>query len=174
MKVLIAYASLYGDGEFCAERIKNQCSFEVDCVNLTKQSVNPSSYDIVVLGTSITYAKPPKAFRNFLETNREVIKNKKHAFFLLCGRADEEEHYRYKFFPSDLTSTAFANIYFGGTLKKEGKPLWHRLVIKHMRSKIMESEIDDGHYTPVLPTLLPENIDAMASAIKNEITKNSF
>jgi hypothetical protein len=83
------------------------------------------------------------------------------------------EYYRDVLFPKDLLNSAEEILYFGGTLRLDGHSFWERRVIRSIRAHIMESEIDDGEYTPSLPGILPENIDRTATYVREEIKNQS-
>jgi hypothetical protein len=40
-----------------------------------------------------------------------------------------------------------------------------------MRASILESEINDGEYTPTLPSILPENIEKMETYVREVYRK---
>ena len=163
MKILIAYASRHGAAALCAEQLKSLLhGFDVTVADLAREQPDPVGYDVVLAGGSVYFGKLLPACRNFLQANRSTLAEKRLGLFLCCGLAHESEYYMEKFFPRELRASAFQVSYFGGRLQKDGLSFWERLIVRSMRSSILESEIEDGEYTPTMPGLLPENVERMA------------
>ena len=172
MKILIAYASKNGTTQGCVNRLEKALTgLDVTVVNLEEQIPNTTEYDLVIAGSSVRFARLLSPMRRFIKDQKEVLKEKKLFLFLLCGIAHEYEYYRNVLFPKDLLDSALETVYFGGTLRTEGHSFFERCIIRSIRSHIMESEIDDGEYTPSLPGILPENIDRLATYVREELKK---
>lgn len=172
MKILIAYASQNGTVADCVRRLQEQLkNIDVTLADLAKETPDASQYDIVITGSSVRFGKLLKAEREFLQEQKAALLQRPLALFLCCGYAHEYEYYREKLFSRELTEHAYQSLYFGGSLKKEGLGFFDKIAVKAMRSSIIESEIDDGEYTPSLPAILPENIEILATYTRLEIAK---
>lgn len=173
MKILIAYASKNGTTKQCIERLHNALhGLDVTVADLGEETPNAADFDIVITGSSVRFARLLPAERRFLKEQKEALQKTKLILFLVCGISHEFEYYRDVLFPKELRNHALFTVYFGGTLRYENHTFWERRVIHSIRSRIMESEIEDGEYTPSLPGLLPENIDRTATYVREEIKKN--
>ena len=173
MKILIAYASKSGTGTECVScLVKALGGLDVTVANLNEAAPNTSDFDLIITGSSVRFGRLLPAQRKFLKAQGDVLKEKKLILFLLCGIAHEYEYYRDVLFPKELRDHALYTVYFGGTLRLEGHGFFERRVIRSIRSHIMESEIDDGEYTPSLPGILPENIDRTATYVREELKKS--
>lgn len=164
MKVLLAYSTKYGTAALCAERLEKALrGMEVHTVCLEKATPAPEDYDIVLLGGSVHFGRFRPALRRFLKEQEETLAERPLGLFWCCGRTEDQEYYGEKLFSEALRKHAFARIFFGGTLRIKEASLPDRILLHAMRSAIVESEMDDGEYTPTLPTILPESIDMMAT-----------
>ncbi len=167
MKILIAYASKTGTVTECVGRlIKALHGLDVTAVDLEKEVPQVADFDLIVAGSSVRFGRLLPAARKFLQANKDVLLTKTLCLFLCCGIAHEYEYYREVVFPRELRDAADQSIYFGGRLSLEGLTFFERLLVRHLRTSIAESEIEDGEYTPSLPGILPENIDRMATLIR--------
>lgn len=170
MKILIAYASKTGTVTDCVQRLM-KCleGLNVTAVDLSEQTPNVADYDIVVTGASVRFGRLLKTERRFLAANKAVLAQKTLFLFLCCGIAHEYEYYRERLFPRELRDCAYQSLYFGGRLSLDGLTFPEKLVVRHLRTSLMESEIEDGEYTPSLPGILPENIERMATYIRAKL-----
>jgi len=174
MKILIAYASKNGTTEDCVKRLcKELHGLDVTVADLNRETPNAAEFDLVITGSSVRFGKLLPAQKRFLKEQKDALKKTKLFLFLLCGIAHEYEYYRDVLFPKDLREAALGTVYFGGTLRREGHTFFERAVIRSIRSRIMESEIEDGEYTPSLPGILPENIERTATYVREEIKKQA-
>lgn len=170
MKILILYASRNGSTQTCVERLCRQLhGFDVTVCRLGKETPKDDAYDAVVFGSSVRFGRLLPEARAYLKEHAEALCAKPLALFLCCGLAHEYEYYRETLFPKNVREAAFRTFYFGGSLKKDGLPFFDRLVVSKVRSAIVQSEIEDGEYTPTLPGLLPENVDRMAQALRETL-----
>ena len=167
MKILIAYASRNGSTQDCAERLSELMHHaDVTLANLENEQPNPSLYDVVVFGSSVRFGKFLPSATHFLKDYHDTLLQKKLALFLCCGYAHEYEYYLQKLFAKDLLEHSLQTLYFGGTLRKDELPFFDKLVVRSMRASIFENDIENGEYTPTLPSILPENIDKMATHLR--------
>lgn len=170
MRILIAYAGKNGTTADCVARLSSHLhGLDVTVTDLTKTTVNAADFDLVIVGGSVRYAKLDPSLKRFFKEQRESLLRVRLGLFLVCGLAHEYEYYEETLLPRELRAASFATLYFGGTLRTDGLPFFDRAVIRSLRSRIMESEIEDGEYTPSLPGILPESIERMASYARREI-----
>ena len=170
MKVLVAYASKNGSARTCVERLREQLKkVDVTVADLCLEQPNVADYDIVIFGSSVRFGNMLPAARRFLKEQEPILLQKSLGLFLVCGLELEYDHYRDTFFSDKLLSHAFLTIYFGGSLRSKGLPLFDKIFLKSVRSGILEEGIDNGDYSPNMPCILPENVDRMASCVMTEI-----
>ena len=162
--ILIAYATANGTTKLCAERLASEWKGNVITVcDLAREAPDPAAYDLVIVGSCIRFGKLRPAARAYLGRCEAVCKTVPVGIFLCCGFSENFEEYRDKLISPALRENAFLITNFGGDLNPAGKPFFDRMVIKMARSSIIQSEIDAGEYTPVLPGIVPESIGQMAS-----------
>lgn len=167
MKLLIAYSTKHGTTAACVERLtKALRGIEIHTACLETETPNVREYDLVLLGGSVYFGRFRPALRRFLKEQHDLLMEKPLGLFWCCGRTEDHEYYGEKLFPRSLRERAFAQIFFGGTLRLREAGLWERILLHAMRSAILESEINDGEYTPTLPTILPESVDMMATYVR--------
>ncbi len=172
-RIVILYESANGFTRACVERLQKEMNF-VDCktVDLANETPELCEGDVLVIGSPVRRGKLMKKAGAFLraiesETAYPV------GVFLCCGFADRFEEYRDRLIPKAIRERAFCVINFGGTLNPAGKPFWDKLWLFHARSQVLESEIEDGEFTPVLPGMIPENIGQMATFAKHQLQARS-
>ena len=171
MNILIAYASKTGTAADCAKRLKEELSGQnVTLADLERETPDLAGYDVVVLGSSVRFGKARPKFREYLKAKGEELMGMSHGFFLCCGFGHEFERYAEKAFDGELGKTAFATLNFGGLLKLPRASFAEKVFLHWVRSDIRETEIEDGEYTPTLPSVLPENISMMASFVRREMS----
>ena len=174
MKILIAYATKTGTVTKCVESLKTELhGLDVTVADLEVEHPDPADFDMVILGSSIRFSRIRKALNSYLQTNGEAVKKMPHGFFLCCGFGHEFERYAETQLGAELTDSAFAVMSFGGLLKLEKTSFWERYFLFRVRCMIRESEIDDQEYTPALPSVLPENISRMATAVREALRRQS-
>ncbi len=170
MKILIAYTSKNGTVQTCVERLcASLKGLDVTVADLTVYTPTVADYNMVILGGAVHFGKWMPTMRTFLQEHHDALMQTKLALFLCSGLAHEQEYYIETLYPADLREHAFQVMYFGGSLRKDGLSFFDKLVVKHLRSLIMESEIEDGEYTPSMPGILPENIEKMATYARIEL-----
>jgi len=170
MRILIAYAGKNGTTATCVERLAEKLQKrEVTVVDLNRGTVEPSEFDLIVFGSSVYFGKLRPAAREFLKKNESVLCEKQLILFLCCGIEEEYDYYREKLFSQSLRDAAIQCVFFGGSLKREGASLLDRWILRAMRARLLEEGMDNGEYAANMPTILPENIDKLASQIETMI-----
>ena len=173
MKILIAYASKNGSTASCAQRLaKGLNGLDVTLADLAQAQPNPSEFDMVIVGAAVHHHRFPAPVARFLKEEKDVLLTKKLGLFLLCGIAEEQVYYMEKLFPTELREQAFEVSFFGGSLRYDGLKFWDKLVVWHLRSLIVESDMSEGEYIASMPGLLPENVDRMASLARKELFRD--
>ncbi len=169
-RILIAYASKTGTARTCAELLQKELTgLDVTLSDLERESPELKEYDVAVIGSSVRFGKIRGAAREYLKKNGDVLQKMPHGLFLCCGFGHEFEEYAQKQFTQELRESAFATINFGGLLKLENASLMEKFLLGRVRTMIRESELEDGEYTPELPSILPENIRRLATALRSKL-----
>lgn len=173
MKLLIIYSTKNGTTEKCVEHLQSVLKgLDITVACLEKDPLpNLDAYDVVLVGGSVYFGKFRPALRQFLKDNEARLCQKELGLFFCCGLAHDMEYYMEKLFSQRLRDAAFQTVYFGGSLKIQGCGLLDRMILHSMRSSIFESEIDDGEYTPTLPSILPESIEKMGTYVREVYRK---
>lgn len=174
MRILIAYAGKNGTTAACVERLAQGLSKrDVTVVDLAKGTVEPSDFDMVVFGSSVYFGRLRPEARAFLKKYESVLCEQRLILFLCCGIEEEYDYYREKLFSQSLRDAAIQCIFFGGSLRGEGASLLDRWILRSMRARLFEESMDNGEYVANMPTILPENIDKLASQIETMISTPS-
>ena len=173
-RIVIAFESANGFTRKCAERLAGEFGrAEVLLCDLEYEEPTFSSGDVFLVGCPVRRGKLMKKTAVFLKQLAEKSGEYSVGVFLCCGFADRFEEYRDRLLPKALLQSAFCILNFGGTLDPAGKPFWDKLWLFRARSQVVESEIEDGEYTPVLPGMIPENIGQMATFAKKELLRTA-
>lgn len=167
MKVLIAYASKTGTAAECAEMLQKELrGADVTVADLAREKPDVRGFDAVVIGGSIRYGKLRRDAADYLTTQQDALAAVPHGLFLCLSSGHEFEEISEKVFPAALRESAFAVMNFGGRLRLKRAGLFERILLHAVRSRIAESEMELGEFTPTLPDILPENIARMAGAVR--------
>ncbi len=173
MRILIAYAGKNRTTATCVERLREQLgNRDVTVADLTENMTDPSDFDLVVFGSSVYFGKLRPQARAYMKQYESVLCQKKLVLFLCCGLESEYTYYMEKLFSKPLRDAAIQKCFFGGSLKTDGLPFFDRMILRSMRSSLFEADMDNGEYIATLPTILPENIDKLASQIATWITSD--
>ena len=174
MKLLIVYASYTGTTEECARRLAERLSALSPTVVSLKEAIpDVSEYDTVILGSAIRFSRLHPAARRFLKEKGAALATRDVGVFLCCAFAHDFDRYYETLIPRAVRERCFAHLNFGGTLRNDQQNFWERLLVRSMRSYLIESDIEDGEYTPTLPSLLPENVEVMASYVRERIGREA-
>ncbi len=175
MRILIAYASKNGTARSCVERLVERLGKkDVTVVDLARKSVDPAEFDLIVFGSSVYFGKLRPQAHAFLKSYEQTLCEKKTVLFLCCGLEEEYDYYCEKLFSKRLRDSALQCIFFGGSLKTDGVPFFDKLILRSMRSSLFEADMDNGEYVANLPTVLPENVDKLASQICTMLSSPDF
>ena len=168
-RIVILYESANGFTRACVERLQKEMNrTECKITDLSHETPELCPGDVLVIGSPVRRGKLMKKTAAFL---KQIEKETAYpvGIFLCCGFADRFAEYCDRLIPKPIRERAFCVINFGGTLDPAGKPFWDKLWLWQARSQVVESEIEDGEFTPVLPGMIPENIGQMATFAKREL-----
>ena len=166
MKILIAYGSKTGSAREMATLLKNEFArHDVTLADLAVQRPDPTAFDYVVLGTSIRMNRAQKSVRRYIAKHQEALCRVPHTLFLCCAFSDQFDHYCGVAFPRDLIDTADECVYFGGDLSVARQHGVDKILTRMLRNSILENEDEEGC---LLPTLLPENVRALADRLRKK------
>lgn len=158
MKALIVYGSRYGTAAEIAQeiaRVIEEEGFEVDLKeDKNVKKLDPSLYDLIVVGSGIKMGKWTKNSIKFLKDNRKVLKDKKVALFVSCSAANEEksrdmgwEDYLKKVSEENLDGEPVDMGLFGSKYDPDAK---HGMMYK-MTIKFWKKDLEDKGYDTSKP-----------------------
>ena len=166
-RVLIAFEGNNGMTRDCAERLSRELNrTETVLWDLSSGLPDRTGFDLMVVGSNVRHGRLRPNVRKLLREESVKPDAVPIGIFLCCGFPDRFEEYRDRLIPRPIRERARFIVNFGGSLNPSGKPFWDRVYLFFSRSAVIESEIDDGEYTPVLPGMIPENICQIAEEIR--------
>lgn len=168
-KILIAWAGVNGMTHACAERLAKELNGTETVLRDLSDGMPEDDADVLVVGSAIRHGKLLPAAKAYLNELAGRTDGKPVGLFLCCGFSERFGEYRDRLIPARLRERAFLISDLGGSLDPAGKPFWDRLWLFFARSRVVESEIEDGEYTPVLPGMNPESIGQMAAFVKKQL-----
>lgn len=167
MKILIAYAGKSGTSRRAAADLAAALPvFEVTVADLCKESPDPAGFDYVVIGGAVRFRKLHRAAREYCKKYRDVLQKTQHSLFICCAYAAFAEQYAEWGFTRALTDSAEEILYFGGELNVSAQSGFERLIARHMRNAMQESEDE----AVVLPGYLPEHVRLFADRLRRDLT----
>ena len=170
-KILVAYASANGMTRACAERLAGELkTTETVLWDLAEGQPDRQGADLLIVGSPVRHGKLLPAAKTLLNDLAKENEGGPVGVFLCCGFSDRFGDYRDRLIPATVRERAFLISDFGGTLDPSRKPFWDRLWLFFARSRVVESEIEDGEYTPILPGMNPESIGQMAEFAKKQLS----
>ena len=157
MKILIVYASKTGTTEKCVG-ILGQNLKDVTIINLTAiQNENINKYDLIIIGSPIRMGMIHKKVKEFINKNTEILKNKKVAYFICCGFAENYQQYFEQNISKELLEKAITYDTFGGEMILEKQKGFDKFIVKMVSKSIAQGrEIK----------ILNKNIDRFIEKVK--------
>ncbi len=157
MKTLIVYASKTGTTEKCAGIIGQKLK-DATIINLSaRQNEDVNKYDKIIIGTPIRMGMIHKKVKEFINKNVEILKNKKVAYFICCGFAENYKQYFEQNISKELLENAITYDTFGGEMILEKQKGFDKFIVKMVSKNIAQNkEIK----------ILTENIDRFIEKIK--------
>lgn len=129
---LIVYASRHGETEKCAREIFNLIDGKVDICDLGNRISFPdaSTYDTIIIGSSIHLGKVLEPVSNFCSANLELLTQKRIGLFITCPDTGEKaEKQLRQAFPAELLNGAVVSAYFDGTFDSFRLSILERMMI---------------------------------------------
>ncbi|MCC8143013.1 MAG: flavodoxin domain-containing protein [Tannerellaceae bacterium] len=147
MRIAIVFVSRHGTTEKVAKLLANKFIHDsVTLISLHKEKdPDLSSYDCIILGTSIYAGKPISRMSKFCASKTELLCSKKVGTFICCMEKVPEKRQEQleNAFPKDISRQATARGIFGGEFLYEKMFVLSRILVKSMtKVKNSVSEID--------------------------------
>ena len=147
-KVALIYATRYGSTKDTAEWIVEGLDREVDLLDIEKISFSETAkkYDLIIIGSGVWIDGVHKDMLKFLETQKEHLKDKIIASFILCGttsedvKGDERIESYFKRFHSSLETKPALNKKFGGRMNIEQLNDKDRKMLEVFYERILKRE----------------------------------
>jgi len=118
MKSLILYASKYGTTADCAKKLASLLKGETEVRDINGQSrVDFSSFDRIIIGSSVYMGMVNKKIKNFCESNKIELLNKELVIFICSGIPENFNAVIEANFSLEIRSHAIDLTYFGGELE---------------------------------------------------------
>ena len=89
MATIIVYASTGGNTKAVAEYIASKTGGQAVDVSAAS-SIDLTSYDTIVIGGRVWAGNIPKGLLEFVEKNKDIISQKKSAFYVCCAYNDDK------------------------------------------------------------------------------------
>ena len=160
MKTVICYASKSGTARECAKKLKTLLSDAVLC-DIEKEKATLSEYDCIVVGGSIRMGKLHKATANFIAKNKELLKEKKCAFFICNGFPEQAETFLVQNIGQELLENSLCAASFGGKIDIDNLKGMDKFIAK----AVINSAKGDVN---ALPKIQEESIKEFADVINNQ------
>lgn len=129
MRILIAYAGKTGTCEKCVG-ILGQKLKDATVINLLQQDEDVNKYDIIIIGSSIRMGMIHNKVRNFMNKNKDILKNKEVAYFICCGFSENSKQYFESNIPKELLDSAVVYDTFGGEMDLNKQKGLDKLIVK--------------------------------------------
>lgn len=157
MKTIILFTSHHCTTKKLAFQIAQDLEIDPDCdVDFSKnKKIDISSYDFVIIGSSIHAGSIPSDFKKFLIRNTGILMTKKIAIFM-CGMEKQDKlilEFEYNF-PIELRLHSIANGLLGGEFLFEKMNFLEKLIIKKISGLVSsKSDIDYNKYYDFIENL---------------------
>lgn len=135
MKTLIIYASKTGTTEKCAKELNNKLK-DSEMVNILNYNKNINKYDLIIIGTPIRMGMIDKRIKKFLNSNIEILKSKKVAYFICCGFNENFKKYYEQNIPNVLLDNAIIYDTFGGEMDIQKQKGFDKFIVKMVSKNI--------------------------------------
>lgn len=154
MKTVILYATKTGTTEKCANLLAAKLK-DVTVVNLRNATLDLNSFDCIIVGGSIRIGALNKYAKKFIEKNKEILKDKRAAYFFCCGATEQLDVMFSKNISKDLLESAICYDTFGGEMDINKQKGFDKFIVK-MVTKNKDSK---------QPEILNDNIEKFAKKI---------
>ena len=157
MKTVILYATKTGTTEKCAKLLAEKLE-EATLVDLRKDTADLNQFDCIIVGGSIRIGTLNKFAKRFIEKNKEILKDKKTAYFICSASTEQLEEMFSRNISKDLLESAICYDTFGGEMDINKQKGIDKFIVK-MVSKNKDSK---------LPEILFDNIENFAKKILSD------
>ncbi|WP_080902809.1 flavodoxin domain-containing protein [Parabacteroides sp. Marseille-P3160] len=138
---VIVFVSKYGTTEKVARLLAGRLGNGVILISLMRnKKPDISSFDTIILGTSIYAGMPQKRMREFCKNNKEILLQRNIGLFI-CGMqpdSDSRDAEMVNAYPESLRRQAKANAFLGGEFLFDKLNFFEKLVIRKV-SKVTGS-----------------------------------
>src|SRR6056297_479348 len=147
MNKVIVFASKYGFTKECSQKLSNLMG-NVDMLQLGKENVDISSYDTVILGTSVYAGQIRPEMKKFIESNQEELKKKELGVFI-CGADEDQIDETLKRNFGELLNLAKEVSRFGYEFNLDKLKFFEKLIVKKIAKvssnerKVFEEKIEE-------------------------------
>ncbi|OIJ19420.1 flavodoxin [Anaerobacillus alkalidiazotrophicus] len=137
MKTAIIYATSRGTTEKAANILMNELHSDVTLINLKKEkSIHLSTYDSVILGSSIHAGMVQGKMKKFININQEELQSKKLGLFICCMYDGEKAKLQFEMaYPEQLRKNAVATGIFGGEFDFAKMNFLEKFIVKVVDQK---------------------------------------
>lgn len=151
MKGIIVYATKHGCTEKAVKLLQSKIPGEIKAVNVEREKApDLSLFDTVILGGPIYVGKMHKALSDYMQQNRDALKEKRLALFVCAGEQDPAlmEKQLASAFPGELYNRAIMREVFGGELYWDKLDSMTKLILRVVKgikegySRLSEVKID--------------------------------
>ncbi len=137
MKTLIVYATKYGATQDCAKQLQEMMAGETVLHNLKDGvAVSLQEYDGVVVGGSIYAGAIRKEVKQFCDTHKDMLLQKRLGLFVSCSTPTPKgDGYLATAYAPELVSHAATKGAFGGELRLAKMNFLEKMLIKAITKK---------------------------------------
>ena len=128
MSTAIIYASTYGSTRKVAQTIQKLLPAS-SVFDVKKGNIDLSSFDSVILGSSIYIGQIDKQMKTFLKANQEILKSKKLGIYLCCGFEENLQTYLDTNFDKELVKSAVV-MTMGGEMDVDKMSFAHKMITR--------------------------------------------
>jgi menaquinone-dependent protoporphyrinogen oxidase len=128
MSTAIIYASTYGSTRKVAE-ILNQKILNSTLVDIKKQSIDPTHFDTIILGSSIYIGQIDKQMKNFINGHKGTLKNKRLGIYFCCGFDENLQTYLDTNFDKEMIKNATV-MTMGGEMDISKMSFAHKMITR--------------------------------------------
>jgi len=161
MKIIIVYAGKTGTTKECANILADKLN-DVLVIDLVKDNPDISSYDLIIIGSSIRMGMMQASVKKFIKENKELLKTKKTAYYICCAFPENTEENFKRNIPNELLEKAITYDCFGGTMDLSKQKGFDKFVV-NMISKSPEGKREIK--------ILEDNINQFANKINDYMLK---
>lgn len=132
MKTLIVFGSKYGSTEACAKALRNHIGEDCEVININNiKNITLNKYENIIIGSPVYIGKFDKLIKEFIETNKNELMNKKLGIFICCmSKGDKINEHFEKNVPREILDSAVVKANFGGAFKFSKMNFFEKTIVK--------------------------------------------